>query len=99
MPQIGYRVVERFSPDSKDAWTKYIEWSGLGQLKEVIGLDCSLCPSVFGEFTRADWEHLVFRELLGDCFDDCEYLLSRIAGRFDGRSQQLLAIAREVSES
>ena len=99
MTQIGYRVVERFSPSAKESWPKYIEWSGLTQLVEVVGLDCSLCPSVFGEFISTDWDHLVFGKQLGDCFDNCEYLLNRVAVQFDSSRHQVLAVAREVSEN
>jgi hypothetical protein len=38
-------ATEKF--DKSDAgWAKYITWSGLEQLNEVISLDCSLCPTV-----------------------------------------------------
>ena len=98
MVQLGYRVVESFSPDSKESWEKYIQWSGLVHLTEVVGLDCSLSPSVLGKLEDEDWNHLVFGEELGDCLDDLAYLRRRVAGVFDRKRHQILAVAREPSE-
>jgi hypothetical protein len=43
---LGYYAVERFSPKDNIAWNKYIEFSKLEHLKEVITLDGCLCPSI-----------------------------------------------------
>jgi hypothetical protein len=99
MMQIGYRAVERFSPDSNPSWDRYIEWCGLSHLNEVVGLDCSLCPSVLPDLANDDWKHLIYGEEIGDCLDDYHYLHRRIAAGFDRRRHQVLAVAREVSEA
>jgi hypothetical protein len=39
-------AVEKFGPADGDAWTKYVEWSGLSQLDELISLDTILCPTL-----------------------------------------------------
>jgi hypothetical protein len=98
MRLIGYRIAERFSPQTDEGWSRFVEWSGLTHLTEVVGLDSLLCPSVLPEFVDDDWNHLLYGEQLGDCFDDCEYLRRRIADAFDGSRHQVLAVAREMRE-
>ena len=97
MAMVAFRLAERFSPELGGSWTKFVSWSGLRHLAEVVGLDASLCPSVFGPVTSADWDHLVYGEELGNCFDDPEYLRTRVADRYDPRRHQFLAVAREAS--
>ena len=50
MPVV-YSAVERFDPVSGENWRKFVAWSGLTQLWEVVSLDCILCPSIFAELT------------------------------------------------
>jgi hypothetical protein len=95
MNYVAYRVAARFSAESGEAWTKFIKWSGLGHLTEIVGLDTMLRPSVFGELVGEDWDHLMFGETIGDCFDDLEFLLRRMSGRFDAGHHQVLALLRE----
>jgi hypothetical protein len=45
-------ATEPFTPANGAGWDKYIEWSGLAQLKELISLDPILCPSVLAELKR-----------------------------------------------
>jgi len=75
-----YIAVEPFSPDWGDGWTKYVEWSSLTQLKEVIGLDISLCPCVIKNLEDEDWKHNVQEDYVIDFFRDLEYLKTRVAG-------------------
>ena len=77
MPVI-YIAVERFDPSCGERWRKYIEWSGLTQLREVVSLDGMLCPSVLGELTDEDWNHNVQAADLTSSFLDMDYMLSRI---------------------
>ena len=42
-----FTAVERFDPSCDERWQGYIEWSGLGQLQEVVSLDGILCPNFF----------------------------------------------------
>ena len=91
----GFRVSERFDPRHSDAWSSYIAWSGLTHLEEVVGLDCSLCPSAITTLLAEDWDHLVFPEHIFACFDTPEYAMRRLGADFDGARLQLLALARE----
>ncbi len=75
-----YIAVEPFSPSWGDGWTKYVEWSGLTQLEEVIGLDSSLCPCVIKKLEDEDWKHNVQEDYVIDFFRDLDYLQSRIEG-------------------
>lgn len=81
MPVI-YSAVKRFDPACGENWAKFIAWSGLTQLREVISLDCALCPSiiVIDELTVEDWQHNVNESLKCDLFHDLEYLLGKVAG-------------------
>ena len=75
---VCYTAVERFSPNSGDSWRKFIEWSGLTQLREVVSLDGILCPSVLGDLTDEDWEHNVHEHFLIGLFLDLDYVLSKL---------------------
>lgn len=81
MPVI-YSAVQRFDPSCGDKWTKFIEWCGLTQLREVISLDGILCPSVIviDELTVEDWQHNVNENFKCHLFHDLEYLLGKVAG-------------------
>jgi hypothetical protein len=91
---IGFRICERFDPGSGQTWINYLKWSGLAHFNEVVGLDCSLCPSVISELSSVDRDHIVYAEHLFAVFDDQRYLLSRCP--LTERSQ-LLAVSREAS--
>lgn len=95
--EIGYRIVERFTP-AHDGWAKYVDWSGLSHLEEVVGLDCCLCPSVIKTYVADDREHLVFAEHLFACFDDQEYATGRVTDALNVDLHQILALAREPPE-
>ena len=81
MPVI-YSAVQRFDPACGDKWTKFIEWCGLTQLREVISLDCILCPSVIviDDLNAEDWQHNVNENFKCHLFHDLEYLLGKVAG-------------------
>jgi len=76
MKELWFISVETFGP-SNEGWEKYIQWSKLTQLKEVVGLDCSLCPAVIRELSEEDWDHVVAENFLICYFRDREYLTSR----------------------
>lgn len=81
MPII-YSAVERFDPASGETWTKFIEWCGLTQLREVVSLDGILCPSVIviDELTVEDWRHNVSEDFKCHLFHDLECLLGKVVG-------------------
>jgi hypothetical protein len=71
-------AVEKFGPGSGETWRKYIEYSGLNQLKEIVSFDNCLCPNVIEELTAEDWEHNVEGDWVLFFFRDLEYLLKRV---------------------
>jgi hypothetical protein len=91
---IAYVAIGTFAPSTIEDWAKYIEWSQLDHLKEVISLDCMLCPSLIEELTAEDWDHKVYEDIFHDMFGDLGYLLRRIQSR--GR-YQIVAAIREPS--
>jgi hypothetical protein len=78
-----------FDPSVGAAWHRYVAWSGLSQLSEVVSLDSMLCPTVPEELTAADWDYNVHADYLTFFFRSLDYLRSRVAG--DGRLN-LLAV-------
>ena len=79
MSVIGYTAVEKFGPESGDGWTKYIAWSGLHQLSQVITLDGCLCSRIINELSPEDWAHNIHQNFMTDYFWDLDYLLTRTA--------------------
>jgi len=79
MPVI-YAAVKRFDPACGEPWQKFIEWSGLTQLRQVISLDGILCPSIFRELTTEDWQHNVQEDFKTSYFHDLDYVLGKVAG-------------------
>jgi hypothetical protein len=79
MPVV-YSAVKRFDPACGEAWQKFIAWSGLTQLREVVSLDRILCPTVFGELTAEDWRHNVQEDFKITLFHDLDHVLRRVAG-------------------
>ena len=72
-------ATERFTPEDK-SWAKYIEWSGLTQLKEVITLDTALCPTVLPEIKDEYWPHIVNENFLTRFFLDFDFLSRQVQG-------------------
>lgn len=61
--------------DKTDAgWGKYIKWSHLEQLDEVVSLDPLLCPTVLPETKPEYWDHIVNEDFMLDFFVDVDYL-------------------------
>lgn len=89
---IWYTAVEQFSPADGESWSKYIAWSGLVQLTELISLDGMLCPPVIRELIDEDWRHNVHADNLCDYFVDLDYLLNRVR-HFD--RYNILAVSKE----
>jgi hypothetical protein len=81
-----YIVTERFGPASGAAWQRYMEWSGLTQLVELVSLDSILCPTVLPEIAADDWPHIVNADFLLHYFHDLDYLMKRV-GHLNNRNQ------------
>jgi hypothetical protein len=84
-------VTERFDPGRGDDWNRYIAWSKLHQLSEVVSLDSILCRYVVGEVLEEDWPHIVNEDFMLDYFTDLDYLLRRCGGVAD---RNLLCVFR-----
>ena len=69
-----------FDPSVGESWHRYLAWSGLSQLSEVVSLDGMLCPTVPEELTAADWEYNVHADYLAFFFHSLDYLLHRVTG-------------------
>lgn len=82
---IGYIAVETFIPPQN-----YVTWSKLNQLKQVISLDCALCPRII-DCTEDDYSHVIW---MGEnCFcKDLDWLMKKVEDKLD---KEILAIARE----
>lgn len=74
-----YIAVQKFDPTEGDSWTKYIDWSGLKQLRQVISLDHVLCPPLIEELIDSDWMYNVHKDFLTHYFKDLNYLFKRIS--------------------
>ncbi len=92
---MGYRIIERLDASSGEGWLKYLTWSGLTHLSEVIGLDCALSPSAIRDFDDADYSHSVREWGVVGIFDDLEYTLSRAARLVEASKTQVIAVSRE----
>ena len=76
-----YIAAERFDPSVGERWEKYLSWSQLMELREIISLDSILCPSIFRELSVEDWNHNVQEDFKTHLFRDLDYLLGKTAGR------------------
>ncbi|MFN7914705.1 MAG: hypothetical protein U0Q55_05150 [Vicinamibacterales bacterium] len=73
-------ATERFSPDSGDAWTTFVDWSGLTHLTEVVSLDPMLCPTLLPDVQPGYWPHIVNEDFALGFFTDLAFLRGEIAG-------------------
>lgn len=71
-------ATERFDPTSA-GWERYIAWSGLEQLDEVVSLDASLSPTVLPKIKPEYWSHIVNEDFMLRFFTDLDYLLNETA--------------------
>jgi hypothetical protein len=79
MPVI-YSAMKRFDPARREDWQKFIVWSRLTQLLEVISLDEILCPFAFDEISDEDWRYNVHEDFKTHFFHDLDYVLKKVAG-------------------
>ena len=77
---VMYSAVRRFDPACGESWQKFIAWSGLTQLREVVSLDLMLCPTIFQELTDEDWRHNVQEDFELNLFHDLDHVLGKVAG-------------------
>jgi hypothetical protein len=70
-------ATQRFTPEDK-SWKKYVEWSGLTQLKELVSLDSSLCPTILPKTKAEYWPHIVNKDFMLDFFLDFDFFIEQI---------------------
>ena len=81
--EVWYSAREKFDPKNGSGWDKYVQWAQLPQLKEVISLDTSLCPSMFRELIDEDWNHNIHQDHRISYFKDLDYVVGRIKEKKD----------------
>ena len=74
-------ATEQFNK-SDAAWAKYIAWSGLKQLDELVSLDSSFCPTVLPDIKAEYWNHIVNEDFMLHFFTDLDYLRGETASIF-----------------
>jgi hypothetical protein len=84
----------RFDPSAGERWERYVAWSGLTQLRELVSLDTILCPTVPQDLIDADWEHNIHADYQVFYFRSLEYLRERVAEETD---LNILAVVQQPS--
>jgi hypothetical protein len=84
-----------FDPTVGEPWDRYVTWSGLSQLIEVVSLDSVLCPTLPEQLTPADWNYNVHADYLAFFFRSLDYLRNRVAGN---GPLNLLAVLQNPTE-
>jgi hypothetical protein len=76
-------ATQTFNSQSGETWARYIAWSRLTQLSEVVSLDPMLCPPVLADIEDEYWPQIVNEDYLLHFFVDLEYLLRQLPGSKD----------------
>jgi len=88
--QPWYIATETFTP-SHEGWTKYVAWSELTQLDEVVSLDPILCPSLLPDIKADYWPHIINEDFMLQFFLDLEFLRAQLG---DVAERNLLCVFR-----
>lgn len=75
---IGYVAVETFLPTEN-----YKEWSKLYNIREVISLDCALCPIIHDLDVGDDYMYLQGYDYYSDIINNLDFLLSKVKDKND----------------
>ena len=89
-------AVERFGPENGDAWLKYLSWSKLNQLDELVSLDSLLCPPVFKKVEDHFWPNIVNEDFYLDYFTDLDFLREQLA---EQSNYHLLCVVRNPTQT
>ena len=54
-PEYWFVVCEKFDPASGEGWEKFVAWSGLHHLKEIVTTDLNLSTQHMYEFAGDEW--------------------------------------------
>ena len=76
--QPWFIATEPFRPGHPE-WARFIEWSGLSQLKEVV-FDPILCPTVLPEIKAEYWPHIVNEDFMLQFFVNYDFFREQVAG-------------------
>lgn len=74
-----YIATQKYGPWNGEDWLKYIEWSDLKQLKELVSLDGMLCQPVLPITKDEYWPHIVNEDYMLDYFTDLDYLMGEVS--------------------
>lgn len=77
-----YIATERFTPANGAAWDRFVDWSGLAQLEDVVSLDPMICPPLnqHHDVPPDYWDHIVSEDFMLDFFVDLPFLLECVDG-------------------
>jgi hypothetical protein len=89
-------ATERFGPWDEDRWARYIEWSGLIQLDELVSLDAMLNPPVLRAMKDSYWPKVPENWRMFGLFTDLDFLRKEITGV---ARCNLLCVFRNPSEA
>jgi hypothetical protein len=90
-PAVPWYIATETFTSRREGWTKYIDWSGLTQLDEVVSLDPMLCPSLLADIKANHWPHIVNEDFMLNFFVDLEFLLAQLP---DVAERNLLCVFR-----
>jgi hypothetical protein len=79
-----------------ETWEGYIEFSGLTHVEEIVGLDCSLSPSIIDVNIEEDYKYLPEVPLISGIYNNLEFVKSHIDENVESN---LLLIYRKPSNS
>lgn len=89
--QPWFIATQPFTSRGGAAWEKYVAWSGLAHLDEVVSLDPMLCPTVLPKVKDEYWPHIVNEDFMLHFFVDLEFLLKQLSGT---QERNLLCVCR-----
>lgn len=88
---IGYVAVETFIPNQK-----YKEWSRLFHIKEIVSLDCALCPRLLkDEIIEDRVRYMNGYGFYSDIVNNLDVVLGMVK---DKKEKQILAVLREPKQ-
>jgi len=90
-----YIATEPFTPQERDRWDRYVAWSGLTQLSEVVSLDGMLCPTILRDLKDEYWPHIVNENFMLNFFVDLDFLMAEVS---EIARKNVLCVFRNPSE-
>jgi hypothetical protein len=78
--QPWFIATEIFSSRDEESWEKYVSWTHLVHLDEVVSLDPMLCPTVLPDIKDEYWPHIVNEDFMLNFFVDLEFLIQQLGG-------------------